>query len=129
MKRRLLSAWGYGVFVPNVWREKNRIYTIRPDSGCTLAVMAITGLNQTASRSDPDWSGVGVGVKGLEDGGGGRAVTCRFSVREDVAGWEEGELEPGTAAAAACHPVSILLGDKQRYLIPALRQSVFDSSW
>ena len=28
-------------------------YTIRPDSGCTLAVMAITGRNQNASGSDP----------------------------------------------------------------------------
>ena len=67
-------------------KEYSHTYTIRPDSSCTLAVMAITRLNQTASGSDPDWSGVGVGVKGLEDGGGGRAVTCRFSVREDVAG-------------------------------------------
>ena len=29
------------------------IYTIRADSGCTLAVMAITGRNQNASGSDP----------------------------------------------------------------------------
>ena len=29
------------------------IYTIRPDTGCTLAVMAITGRNQNASGSDP----------------------------------------------------------------------------
>ena len=28
-------------------------YTIRHDSGCTLAVMAITGRNQNASGSDP----------------------------------------------------------------------------
>ena len=28
-------------------------YTVRPDSGCTLAVMAITGRNQNASGSDP----------------------------------------------------------------------------
>ena len=28
-------------------------YTIRPDSGCTLAVIAITGHNQNASGSDP----------------------------------------------------------------------------
>ena len=41
--------------------EQNRIgceksdpaYTTRPDSGCTLAVMTISGRNQNASGSDP----------------------------------------------------------------------------
>ena len=34
-------------------RKSDPAYTIRPDSGCTLAVMAIIGRNQNASGSDP----------------------------------------------------------------------------
>ena len=34
-------------------RKSDLTYTIRPDSGCTLAVMAITDHNQKASGSDP----------------------------------------------------------------------------
>ena len=37
----------------NQIRKLDPAYTIRPNSGCMLAVMAITGCNQNASRSDP----------------------------------------------------------------------------
>ena len=37
----------------NGCRKSDPAYTIRPDSGCTLAVMATTGRNQTVSGSDP----------------------------------------------------------------------------
>ena len=33
--------------------KSDPVYTIQPDSGCTLAVMAITGRNQNTSGSDP----------------------------------------------------------------------------
>ena len=32
--------------------ESDQAYTLQPDYGCTLAVMAITGYNQNASKSD-----------------------------------------------------------------------------
>ena len=36
-------------------RKSDLAYTIRPDSDCTLAIMAPTGCNQNASGSDPAW--------------------------------------------------------------------------
>ena len=40
-------------FLTNRAEKFNPAYTIRPDSGCMLAVMAVTGHNQNASESDP----------------------------------------------------------------------------
>ena len=86
-------------------------YTIRPDSGCTLAIMTITGRNQNASGSDPvcllgkqsvlisnkkGVVGVGGGGVGSElwvcvcGGGGGRAKFNKSVTgpRGRGSGWE-----------------------------------------
>ena len=53
---RLGTIWPMPSLEKRSWNgcgKSDSAYTIRPDSGCTLVVMAITGRNQTASGSDP----------------------------------------------------------------------------